>query len=85
MNINHPLNVTRNVYCILAMIKTKINIIRNKFFFLLGIIIFLSIFFFAFNNLQSHENELLEQIEKLELQNEAMNKQAEGNYRLYNK
>lgn len=61
------------------MIKTKLNIIRNKFFFLLGIIVFLSIFFVAFNNLQTKENELIEQIEKLELQNEAMNKQAEGN------
>lgn len=61
------------------MIKTKISILRNKFFFLLGIIIFLSIFFFAFSNFQSHENELLQQIEKLELQNDAMNKQAEGN------
>lgn len=61
------------------MIKTKLHILRNKFFFLLGIIILFSIFFIAFTNLQSHENELLQQIEKLELQNDAMNKQAEGN------
>lgn len=61
------------------MIKTKLSILRNKFFFLLGIIILISIFLIAFTNLQSHENDLLQQIEKLELQNDAMNKQAEGN------
>jgi hypothetical protein len=61
------------------MIKTKLSILRNKFFFLLGIIILLSIFFIAFTNLQSHESDLLDQIEKLELQNDAMSKQAEGN------
>lgn len=62
------------------MIKTKIHILlRNKFFFLLGIIILISIFFVAFTNLQSHENDLIEQIEKLEQKKSALNKQAEGN------
>lgn len=64
------------------MLKTKINI-RNKFFLLLGIIIFLSIFFVAFNNLQSNESFLRQKIEKLELQNDAMIKQADGKISTY--
>ncbi|XP_070495926.1 interaptin isoform X1 [Chironomus tepperi] len=59
------------------MIQTRISLLRNKFFFLLGIIIFLSIFFIALTNFQTHENDLIQKIEKLELQNEAMNKQVE--------
>lgn len=60
------------------MIQTRISLLRNKFFFLLGIIIFLSIFFIALSNLQTNQNDLLLKIEKLELQNEAINKQVEG-------
>lgn len=61
------------------MIQTRISLLRNKFFFLLGIIIFLSIFFIALTNFQTHENDLIQKIEKLELQNEAVSKQVEGN------
>jgi len=53
------------------MIQTKIS-------FLLGIIIFLSIFFVAFNNYQSNETTLLQKIERLEVQNEAFSKQVEA-------
>ncbi|CAH1722542.1 unnamed protein product [Chironomus riparius] len=59
------------------MIQTRISLLRNKFFFLLGIIILLSIFFIALTNFQTHENDLIQKIEKLELQNEAVNKQVE--------
>lgn len=62
------------------MIQTRFSLLRNKFFFLLGIIIFLSVFFFALNNFQS--NDLLQKIEKLEMQNEAYGKQLEGLYSL---
>lgn len=60
------------------MIQTRLSILRNKFFFLLGIIVFLSIFFVALNNFQSNESELQQKIEKLELQNEGCNKQNLG-------
>lgn len=65
-----------------AMIQTRLSLLRNKFFFLLGIVIFLSIFFLALNTFQSNETELLQKIEKLELQNEAYNKQLEGSEHL---
>lgn len=61
------------------MLKTKFNIRNKSFILLLGIIIFLSIFFIAFNNIQTHESDLEQKIEKLELKNEAMIKQADGN------
>lgn len=64
------------------MIQTRLSLLRNKFFFLLGIVIFLSIFFLALNTFQSNETELLQKIEKLELQNEAYNKQLEGSVHL---
>jgi hypothetical protein len=60
------------------MIQTRISVLRNKFFVLLGIIVSLSIFFVAFNNFQSNESSLMQKIEKLELQNDAFNKQVEG-------
>lgn len=60
------------------MIQTRLGLLRNKFFFLLGIIVFISIFFVALNNFQSNESELLQKIDKLELQNEAYIKQIEG-------
>lgn len=60
------------------MIQTRFSLLRNKFFFLLGIIIFLSIFFVAFNNFQSNETVLQQKIEKLELQNEGMQQKLEG-------
>ncbi|KAG5681747.1 hypothetical protein PVAND_011156 [Polypedilum vanderplanki] len=59
------------------MIQTRISLLRNKFFFLLGIIIILSIFFIAITNFQTHENDLQQKIEKLEIQNEAIGKQVE--------
>lgn len=62
------------------MIQTRISVLRNKFFVLLGIIVSLSIFFVAFNNFQSNESSLMQKIEKLELQNDAFNKQMEGEH-----
>lgn len=62
------------------MIQTRLSLLRNKFFFLLGIIVFLSIVFIALNNFTQNESELLQKIEKLELQNEAYNKQIEGSF-----
>lgn len=60
------------------MIQTRISLLRNKFFFLLGILILLSISFLAFNNFQSNETTLLQKIGRLEAQNEVFNKQIEG-------
>lgn len=60
------------------MIQTRFTLLRNKFFILLGLVVFLSIFFIAFNNYQSNETFLQQRIEKLELQNEAYSNQLEG-------
>ena len=59
------------------MIKAKINIIRNKFL-LIGVIFLVLLFFVVFSNLQSHENDLINQIVKLELKNNAISRQVEG-------
>lgn len=60
------------------MIQTRLSLLRNKFFFLLGIIILLSVSFVFINSIQSNETLLQEKIEKLELQNDAYSKQIEG-------
>lgn len=63
------------------MIQTRFTLLRNKFFILLGLVVFLSIFFIAFNNYpnyQSNDTFLQQRIEKLELQNEAYSNQLEG-------
>lgn len=60
------------------MIQARFSLLRNKFFFLLGIIILLSVSFVFINSFQSNETLLQEKIEKLELQNDAFNKQIEG-------
>lgn len=59
------------------MFQTRLSVLRNKFFLLIGIIIFLSIFFIAFNE-KSNETVLQQKIEKLELQNDAFSRQMEG-------
>jgi hypothetical protein len=60
------------------MIQSRLSLLRNKFLFLLGIIILLSISFVFINSFQSNEAILTEKIEKLELQNDAFSKQMEG-------
>jgi cell division protein FtsL len=60
------------------MIQTRLSLLRNKFFLLLGIIILLSVSFVFINSVQSNETLLQDKIEKLELQNDAYSKQIEG-------
>jgi hypothetical protein len=58
----------------------RIGLVRNKFILFIGLIIFLTIFLLFISSSQSNESLLQQKIEKLEIQNEAFNRQIEGKF-----
>lgn len=65
------------------MIQSRFSFLRNKLVLFLGTILFVIFIIFKFDQTNGNENQvqtLLLKIKKLELQNEAYNKQSEGKW-----
>lgn len=58
------------------MIQSRI---KNKFLAILVVILIILVTTITIQNFQTNQQELIDQISRLELQNDAINKQIEGN------